>query len=50
LLPSTKKGRVPTEQQLNDPNYEWENPAERSFIVENTKKLYKRRPEKTLEN
>jgi hypothetical protein len=50
FAPFNKKGKVPSEYQLNDPNYEWENPAERSFIVENTNNFIKEGQKKPLKN
>ena len=35
FAPFNKKGKLPTSEQRQDPNYQWDFPPERSFVVEN---------------
>jgi hypothetical protein len=36
FAPFNKKGKLPSEEQLQDPEYQWDFPSDRSFVVENS--------------
>lgn len=41
FAPFNKKGKQPTEDQMRDPNYQWDYPRERLFTVENSTNFIK---------
>ena len=48
FAPYNKKGKVPTEEQLEDANYQWDYPKERTFRVENHSGFIKEGSDKPL--
>lgn len=41
FAPFNKKGKLPTEEQLKESNYQWDFPPDRSFVVENSNNTIK---------